>query len=100
MSNQPDYAAYVKCMEEIKRRLVAIDDVLGGVKTTTFKYTNVEFVALQFRKVFELIVLSSLASNRHLFNELSTRLSKEWELKKIIAAVQRQNPSFYPNPIK
>ena len=64
MSNEPDYSAYVGCMEEIKKRQLAIDNNLDGVRSTSFKYTNVEFVALQFRKIFELIVLASLASNR------------------------------------
>lgn len=100
MAEGPDHAAYVGCMEEIKKRLVAIDEVLNGTRTTAFRYTNIEFVALQFRKTFELIVLASLASNRHLFNELSARLSKEWEVKKVIAAVKRQNPNFYPKPIR
>src|SRR3954469_7961566 len=100
MTKEPDYSAYVGCMEEVKKRLVAIDDVRSGARTTSFRYTNVEFIALQFRKIFELIVLASLASNRHLFNDLSVKLSKEWEVKKIVAMVGRQNPNFFPKPIK
>ena len=56
MNNEPDYASYVRCMEEVKRRLGAIDDILVGNKTTSYKY-NYQFVALQFRKIFELIIL-------------------------------------------
>jgi hypothetical protein len=62
MNPEPDYASYVRCMEEVKRRLHAIDEILVGSKTTSYKYTNVEFVALQFRKIFELIILATLAS--------------------------------------
>jgi hypothetical protein len=65
MTEGPDYANYVKCMEEIKRRQFAIDEILGGNKATSFKYTNIEFIALQFRKIFELIILASFCRERH-----------------------------------
>ena len=51
MAGEPDYANYARCMEEIKRRQIAIDEILYERKTTSFKYTNTEFVALQFRKI-------------------------------------------------
>jgi hypothetical protein len=99
MDSQPDDASYRKCMEEIKRRLRAIDDILNGSRTTSFKYTNVEFVCLQFRKIFELIILSTFASHKHLFEGLTRKLSKEWQIGKIIAIVEKKNPAFYPEPI-
>ena len=95
----PDHANYKKCMEEIKRRLRAIDDVLQGQRTTSFKYTNIEFVALQFRKIFELIVLATLASHEQYFEGLVRKLGKEWQVTKIVAIVRKKNPAFYPKPI-
>jgi hypothetical protein len=86
-------------MEEIKRRQIAIDEILGGTKTTSFKYTNVEFVALQFRKIFELIILATLASHQHLFEGLTRKLAKEWQLTKIIDIVQKKNRLFFPEPV-
>lgn len=99
MSMEPNHARYKKCMEEIKRRQRAIDDVLQGQRTTSFKYTNIEFVALQFRKIFELIVLATLASHEHLFEGLIRKFSKEWQVTKIVAIVRKKNPNFYPKPI-
>lgn len=99
MDAKPDRSSYHKCMEEIKRRQRAIDDILDGSRTTSFKYTNVEFVCLQFRKIFELIILATLASHMHLFEGLTRKLAKEWQLAKIVAIVERKNPSFYPEPI-
>jgi hypothetical protein len=86
-------------MEEIKRRQRAIDDILNGNNTTSFKYTNVEFVALQFRKIFELVVLATFASHQHLFEGLMRKLSKEWQITKVVAIVRKKNPAFYPKPI-
>jgi len=86
-------------MEEIKRRQHAIDDVLSGRVRTSFKYTDVEFVALQFRKLFELVILATLASHEHYFEGLTRKLSKEWQISKIIAIVRKKNPDFFPKPI-
>lgn len=100
MSPEPDFVAYQKCMEEIKRRILAIDHIVNAKATTSFLHTNLEFVALQFRMVFELIVLASLAANRHLFEKMSRRLIKEWRINAIVAAVRKTNSGFYPKPIK
>jgi hypothetical protein len=99
VTNGPDYENYIKCMEEIKRRQVAIDEMIDGKRTTSFRYTNIEFVALQYRKIFELIVLATLASHQHLFEGLLRKLAKEWQVSKIIAIVSKRNPAFYPEPI-
>ena len=76
MGATPDFASYVRCMEEIKRRLLAIDEIIAKRTTRSFEITNQEFVALQFRKIFELIVLARLASHRHLFDKLIRRLGR------------------------
>lgn len=86
-------------MEEVKRRQRAIDDVLSGGVRTSFEYTNIEFVALQFRKIFELVILATLASHEHYFEGLTRKLSKEWQISKIIAIVRKKNPDFFPKPI-
>lgn len=99
MIDGPHYRNYSTCMEEIKRRQIALDGILQGRRTTSFPHTNIEFVALQFRKMFELIILASIASHQHLFEGLVRKLSKEWQLAKIIAIVRKKNPNFYPKPI-
>ena len=99
MAGEPDYANYARCMEEIKRRQIAIDEILYERKTTSFKYTNTEFVALQFRKIFELVILASLASHQHLFEGIARKLAKEWQVTKTVAIVKNKNPGFFPTPI-
>jgi hypothetical protein len=86
-------------MEEIKRRRIAINEIVSGAKSTSFNYTNVEFIALQFRKIFELIILATLASNQHLFEGLTRKLSKEWQVSTIVELVKKKNFDFYPRPI-
>lgn len=99
MIDGPHYQNYAKCMEEIKRRQIALDDILHGRRTTSFPHTNIEFAALQFRKMFELIILASIASHQHLFEGLIRKLSKEWQISKIVAIVRKKNPNFYPKLI-
>ncbi|MCK1514920.1 hypothetical protein IVB22_20585 [Bradyrhizobium sp. 190] len=99
MASNPDYANYARCMEEIKRRLSAIDEILHDQKSTSYRYTNVEFVALQFRKIFELVILATLASHQQFFEGLSRKLAKEWQVSKIVAIVEKKNRGFYPEPI-
>jgi hypothetical protein len=84
---------------EVKRRQLAIDEVASGRRSTSFKYTDVEFISLQYRKILELIVLASLASNYHPFEGLTRKLAKEWEITKIVHLVKAKNPRFYPKPI-
>jgi len=87
-------------MEEIKRRQLAIAHISDGKTTTSYPYTNWEFIALQFRMVFELIVLASLASHKHLFERLSRRLATEWQIGAVVRAVREKNRGFYPHPIR
>ena len=98
MAGGPDYANYTKCMEEIIAGK-SQSEILYETKTTSFKYTNVESVALQFRKIFELVVLATLASHQHLFEGLTRKLAKEWQVTKIVAIVKDRTLGFFPNPI-
>jgi hypothetical protein len=50
--------------------------------------------------IFELIVLASLASHKHLFERLSRRLASEWQIGAVVRAVREKNPGFYPHPIR
>jgi hypothetical protein len=80
MADQPDFENYRKCMEEFKRRQIAIDEISNQTRTKSYRYTNAEFVALQYRKVFELTVLATLASHQQFFDGLVRKLSKEWQI--------------------
>lgn len=91
---------YISCMEEIKRRISVISDFITRKRTTGYVMTDVEFMYLQFRKVFELIALSSLSANREKYEEISDKFHKEWNAEKIIEQLEGINPDFYPTPTK
>jgi hypothetical protein len=90
---------YAQCMEEIKRREIAFHAILTGSKTTSFPYTNAEFCALQVRKILELIVFASVASNKGIMGELFEKATDTWRIRRVVEIVAKANPKFYPHPI-
>jgi hypothetical protein len=95
-----DIQKYISCMEEIKNRTSVINSFLKQEKTTGFLITDVEFLCLQFRKIFELIVFASMTANREEYAKLREKFATDWKVDYIIRDLERINPSFYPVPSK
>lgn len=98
MATENDKQLYAKCMEYIKLRILAIDEIIFGIKTTSFPETNLDFVYLQFRFIFESIALASLCSHRKQYELFDTKFEKEWNANKIIKQIKKINPLFFPSP--
>ena len=90
---------YKQCMEELKRRSEAIELLVSGKFTTPFEYTNMEFCALQLRKMLELIALGNLVANKEEYKKHRENFEKDWNAKRIIEDIEKFNPNFYPKPI-
>jgi len=93
-----DIAKYCDCMEEIKRRIHAINTILSKKYTTAFPATNVEFLCLQIRKILELIALASIAANKKEYATQHKKFADQWNAKRILNDMEKINPSFYPVP--
>jgi hypothetical protein len=89
-----DYAGYAECMDEIKARISTIDFLLSVPRVPT-EIANLESLALNFRKVFELIVMACQAAHTHLIG----RKVKEWRIKNLEQLIGRYNPDFYMAPV-
>ncbi len=90
---------YITQMEEIKRRMAAIKKI-----SEIFSPNEIatECIYLQFRKVLELIAMSSLVANSQameLMNNSRRKLGKQWNGDTILKRVEEINPDFYPVPI-
>ena len=94
-----DIQTYIATMEEIKRRIQLIDLFLVGDLSTGYLITGVEFICLQFEEFLELLALSSLTSHRDKYERVRDIIACECNAKKILKAVERENPAFYPIPI-
>ncbi|WP_428623524.1 hypothetical protein [Sedimenticola sp.] len=100
MSTKEDRIKYADCMTFIRYRLEVINLFLNRKITTGYDIPDIETIALQFRKVFELIAMASLCSNREKFEEVRARFDKMWNAAEIIKMVEKFNPNFYPKPIE
>lgn len=86
-------------MSIVKHRLIAIDHILNGKKSTSYDQTNIEFIYLQIRLILETIILSTVAANNKLYSEFIRTIKKEWNIDRIMNKIKRHNPNYYPKPI-
>lgn len=91
---------YLKMMSIIKLRYNSISEVLKGEKyKTPYSITQVEFCALQIRKILESIAYGSLVVNKDLYRAHFENIEAMWNGKLILNDMRRVNPKFYPEPI-
>lgn len=90
---------YLQNMTEIKKRHEVILAILNHRATTSVKITDIETIALQIRKILELVALGSLVLNKEKYSEMHKNFSSQWNAKYILNDIERINPSFYPKPI-
>src|SRR5438093_11919782 len=86
---------YRKCMEETKVRLNVIIDFFNQGRTTGSQVSDIEFGCLQFRKILELIILSSIAPNKDEYANQREKFYKDWNPSYIINELRRINPNFH-----
>lgn len=90
---------YLRNMQIIKWRIRSIKDIRTNKCHTTYSVTNIEFCALQIRKILELIALSSLISDLDVYREQLNNIEKKWNARLILQDIERIHPDFYPVPI-
>lgn len=94
--------SYAAQMEEINRRTASIKK-LSEIAAGHLPVAIVtECVYLQFRKILELIAMSSLVANSQAIEEMNRsrkKLSNQWNGDAILKLVEGINPDFYPIPI-
>jgi hypothetical protein len=99
---------YRKQMTEVKRRLIAIDRILGAKKgkprTLTEDYDN-EFMWLQLRKVVELVAFSAIAADRERYvalrlqQDAKSNYQNDWRAERILGHLSSINPKFLPQAL-
>ncbi|MDD2828902.1 MAG: hypothetical protein PHW18_04940 [Sulfuricurvum sp.] len=90
---------YCDSMEEIKKRMKTIVNFSLLLDNTMFNATTIESMALQFRKILELIAFSSLIANKRTYSKQYENFAKHWNAKNLLKDLEKINPNFYPNPI-
>jgi hypothetical protein len=78
-----DAQKYCSLMAEIKRRTLVVNNFAPGRAVAIYKATTIELVYLQFRKVLELIAMSSLLANAKALSRVQTNIQRHWNAKEL-----------------
>ena len=83
---------YVDCMEEIGKRQETITDIVSRKYGVKYVITTVDTVALQLRKVLEIIALASLVANREEYSKVGRSFRTDWNAKAILQMLEEVKP--------
>ena len=92
-----DIGQYYNLMEEVKTRIESVNQLmeLPGITNLTL----VESISVQLRKLLELIVFSSLVSNKDLWHRSQKELQSSQNINNKLRELKRLHPNFYPKPV-
>jgi hypothetical protein len=99
MVGTPDVNLYADVLQQIKVRLDEAERLLGTCPTDWSAELVLERAALHLRKVIELIVLSTLVTNRTALENVSDKLHKQ-DAEGARKLIRRVNPDYWPEPIR
>jgi hypothetical protein len=97
---------YHVAMVEVKRRLRAVNRILGAKKSRTLTLdTDNEFSWLQVRKVIELVAFAGISSDEARYAALRMEAkdnpdyTRDWKVGDILKRLSKITPHFLPIPI-
>ena len=93
-----DIAQYCDLMDEVKSRVESINQLMEMPGITI--RTRVESICLQLRMLLELIVFSSLVSNKDVWQRSQKELQGSQDISKKLRELKRLHPNFYPRPVE
>lgn len=91
---------YCECMEQILHRVGLVINYIDKGETLGNQAFDYELIALNFRKILELIAFSSLVAHQEAYKESYKNAQKDWSAEKILSKIEDLNPDFYPQPRK
>lgn len=97
---------YHASMVEVKRRLRAVNRILGAKKARTLTVeTDDEFMWLQVRKVVELVAFAGISSDESRYAALRAEAkdnpdyTRDWKVGDILRRLAKITPHFLPIPV-
>ena len=84
-------------MEDVKIKVESIDQLMAMPGITI--RTRVESASLQLRMLLELIVFSSLVSNKDVWQKSRKELQNSHNMGQKLKELRRLHPRFYPTPV-
>lgn len=90
---------YKKLMSEVNKRMLFIKSINLN-NNEEYTQDEVELIALNIRKILELIALSSLVANEKLLEMTRKEINKIWKAKDQLKLIESKNPHFYIEPMR
>jgi hypothetical protein len=91
--------SYDKLMLEIRMRTVVCDALLSRETETGSTVTDYEAIALNLRKVAELIIYANLAGHKEEYvKKFEGDDLKAWKVEQVIRRIKGINADYYPSP--
>ena len=100
MEQQEIIDKYSYCLFEMRKRIEVVLGIVDHKYTTGILITDVELVSIQFRKIIELIALSSLVANIDEYSKQRVRFKEDWNARLIMQDLERINPQYFPTMCK
>ena len=92
-----DVRQYCELMSGIRDRVKSVSQLMA--LPVIADETRVESISLQLRKILELIVFSSLVSNKDVWQRSQKELQSSQNIHRKIRELRHLHPDFYPKPI-
>ncbi|MFX4232627.1 tetratricopeptide repeat protein [Aliarcobacter butzleri] len=90
---------YKKLMLEINKRMLFIKSINLN-NDNEYTQDEIEIIALNIRKILELISLSSLVANEKQLDKTRKEINKIWRAKEQLKLIESKNQNFYIDPAK
>ena len=90
---------YCSHLDEIRNRLLLVKSFGNGNKTIGNEQSDYEIVAVNLRKILELIAFGSLTANKDLYAQTYEKFSEHWQIKKLFKNLEKIHPDFYPKAL-
>lgn len=81
--------------------VVKRDEVIVSIlerKYSLYIVTKAELLAIQFRKICELITFSSLIGNIEVYSSYWDDYSRTWRIKTVLDRLESKHSKYYPEP--
>lgn len=91
---------YLNQMEELKVRLDVAGETLEAAYRDGAAISHHDLIALQLRKILELIAFASLSAHREPYIAAYADYAKHWNVKRLLRNLEAINPDFYPKPLQ
>jgi tetratricopeptide (TPR) repeat protein len=90
---------YKKLMSEVNKRMLFIKSINLN-NNEEYIQDEIEIIALNIRKILELIALGSLVTNEKLLEMTRKEIIKIWRAREQLKLIESKNPHFYIDPVK